>query len=181
MRFLARTGILLVVATLAACALSVEGLPTGSNAGGTASNGGATSSAASGDTSAGGAGGNAAGTGGGAGCPAGFQCVAAASAGEYVRMASGKDLACPAGWTDPLNYADGVDPGCSACACDPPTGGSCMPGSVNGSAQADCSPFLGLLTFAAGSCQNFMATANGFVLYQSTPSAAACGPGASAP
>jgi hypothetical protein len=176
---------------LLACGLSVEGIPAGSsstagsgaagNGGGVASSSvGASTSATSASTSSSvGVGGG--GAGGAPGCAAGFQCVAAASAGEYVRVASGDGLSCPPGWTAPVTYGDGNDPGCTGCSCDPPTGGTCTAGVVSGSLQADCTPMLGTLGFAAGVCHDFNANVQALLLYESTASAASCTAGPSAP
>lgn len=179
-----------------ACGLPVEGLAPGGGAS-------AVSGAASTSTGPGGAGGagatvaassssdtttstTAAGPTTGAGgaspaCAPGFQCVPEAPAGQYVRVAAGAVQACPGGWTAPVVYGDGTDPGCTACACDPPAGGSCSPGGVNGSTQSDCLPLLNRLNFPAGICHNFTANVSALVLEASTPSAIACTPGASNP
>lgn len=132
----------LVVVALG-CGLPTEGLTTtegGSSTGTGASTGTGGATGNGGDGAGAGNGGGAGATGGAGGssptCEGGLACIPTVAGGAYVYVLPG-DVACPAGADTPTpNVEQAVDPGCTACACGAPQGGSCAANTVH--IREDC-------------------------------------------
>ncbi|MEJ7734131.1 MAG: hypothetical protein WKG00_33675 [Polyangiaceae bacterium] len=135
-------------AALSACALDTAGTiigeSTGSGAASASSAGGNGAAAGSGAASGAGAAtsssstGPAVGGGGDATCGGGSVCMPPAESYALVLL---EGAACPSGWQEPANLAvSSADPGCGACSCGAPAGGSCTPGMVGFS--SDCNSYF---------------------------------------
>jgi hypothetical protein len=149
-----------ITATLGAtlgCALSTEGMAgAGATAGTTGAEGGSGADG-SGGAAQGGTGASVGGAAGAATCRDGRACVPSDAGAAYVFVVAAAP--CPEGSSDPAPHVeDGTDPGCTACACNDPQGGSCDAAEFTihemcNSGQADS------YTFDDGTCVDVVSSA----------------------